>query len=99
MATKRREEAQRMIGGRRGSSFHTQSFLFVPFRAFWWLSCMVSSRLEFRMSRLLPSLLMLSFAFPVFADEPKTRTVEELAEVIKPSLCTITTRGRDVKSE
>ena len=33
------------------------------------------------------------------ADEPKTKTAEELAELIKPSLCVITTRGREAKRE
>jgi regulator of sirC expression with transglutaminase-like and TPR domain len=39
--------------------------------------------------------LALLFSLPAFGDEPKTKTVEELAEMVKPSLCVVTTKGRE----
>jgi serine protease Do len=42
-------------------------------------------------------LLIASASVP--ADETKSRSAEELAESIKPSLCVITTRGREAKRE
>ena len=36
---------------------------------------------------------------PASAEEPKAKTAEELAEPVKPSLCVVTTRGREAKRE
>ena len=43
--------------------------------------------------------LLLFAAIPAPADETKTKSAEELAESIRPSLCVITTRGREAKRE
>lgn len=43
------------------------------------------------------TLLILSVAAP--ANEPKAKTAEELAEQVKPSLCVVSTRGREAKRE
>jgi serine protease Do len=43
--------------------------------------------------------LLLFVSIPAPAEEPKTKTAEELAELIKPSLCVIITRGREAKRE
>jgi serine protease Do len=51
------------------------------------------------MSRYAAVLLVLAIAIPAPADEPKARTAEELSEQIKPSLCVITTRGREARRE
>jgi serine protease Do len=51
------------------------------------------------MSRNPAVLLALALALPAPADEPKAKTAEELAERIKPSLCVITTRGREARRE
>jgi len=50
------------------------------------------------MSRCAIAILLLA-TIPAPADEPKAKTAEELAEQVKPSLCVITTRGREVKRE
>ncbi|WP_020472897.1 transglutaminase family protein [Zavarzinella formosa] len=39
------------------------------------------------------------FASPIVAQEPKAKTVEEIAEQLKPSICVITSRGREAKRE
>src|SRR5262245_19188498 len=45
------------------------------------------------------AVLLLFAAIPAAADETKSKSAEELADLIKPSLCVITTRGREAKRE
>jgi serine protease Do len=47
--------------------------------------------------RMAASLLL--FSAITAADDPAPRSAEQLAEIVKPSLCVITTRGRDTKRE
>ena len=44
-------------------------------------------------------ILAIVLAGPIGADEDKSKTVEELAAALKPSVCVITTHGRDGKGE
>ena len=39
-------------------------------------------------------LVVLACAGPMTAQEPKAKTVEEIAALLKPSVCVITSRGR-----
>src|ERR671925_507287 len=45
------------------------------------------------------AVLLLAICASAPADEPKGKSAEELAEQVKPSLCVITTRGREAKRE
>src|SRR5262245_33818537 len=51
------------------------------------------------MSRYPAVFILVALALPASADEPKAKTAEELAEQVKPSLCVVTTRGREAKRE
>ncbi len=51
------------------------------------------------MSRLAITFLIVSFLPFSSAEEPKAKTVEELAEQVKPSLCVVTTKGREANRE
>ena len=44
-------------------------------------------------------LVVLACAGPMTAQEPKAKTVEEIAALLKPSVCVITSRGREAKRE
>lgn len=46
-----------------------------------------------------PLLVLLVCVGPTVAQEPKAKTVEEIAEQLKPSICVITARGREAKRE
>jgi regulator of sirC expression with transglutaminase-like and TPR domain len=43
--------------------------------------------------------LLLSLAVPAVADEPKTKSTEELTDLVKPSLCAIISKGREANRE
>jgi regulator of sirC expression with transglutaminase-like and TPR domain/S1-C subfamily serine protease len=47
------------------------------------------------MSRRLTALIAVFMVLPAPAEEPKAKSAEELAAAVKPSLCVITTRGRE----
>src|SRR5687768_9117172 len=47
------------------------------------------------MSRHLFPLLLVLVAVPAPAQEPRAKSAEELAAAVRPSLCVITTRGRE----
>lgn len=46
-----------------------------------------------------PILLLMAIVGPSNSQEPKAKTVEEIAEQLKPSICVITARGREAKRE
>jgi len=51
------------------------------------------------MSRLAITILLIPLLPFASAEEPKTKSVEELAELVKPSLCVVTTKGREANRE
>jgi S1-C subfamily serine protease/regulator of sirC expression with transglutaminase-like and TPR domain len=51
------------------------------------------------MSRIPAVAILLSLTLFSLADEPKTKNAEQLAELVKPSLCVITTQGRELSRE
>jgi regulator of sirC expression with transglutaminase-like and TPR domain len=51
------------------------------------------------MSRCPAIILLLALSIPAPADEPKAKSAEDLAAEIRPSLCVITTRGREARRE
>jgi S1-C subfamily serine protease/regulator of sirC expression with transglutaminase-like and TPR domain len=57
------------------------------------------SCLELPMSRRIAISAVMALVAATCGEEPKPRTVEELADLIKPSLCAVTTQGRDSARE
>ncbi len=51
------------------------------------------------MSRIPATAILLAIASSAFADEPKAKTVEELTDLVKPSLCAIISKGREANRE